>query len=114
MNWCYKNYINGIVPESTPEPTPQEPQPHYDTYTVMAGDTLSGIAGRFGTTYQELSEINGIANPNKIHVGQVIKLTSRAIGSCTYTVKLGDSLWSIVQAQLGDDNRFREIMCSMV
>ena len=43
-------------------------------YTVKAGDTLSGIAAKYGTTYQNLAKINGIANPNLIHVGQKIKV----------------------------------------
>lgn len=47
-----------------------------NTYTVKSGDTLSGIAAKFGTTYKKLAEINCIANPNLIHVGQVIKITS--------------------------------------
>lgn len=44
------------------------------TYTVQAGDTLSGIAASYGTTYQRLAEINGISDPNVIYIGQVIKI----------------------------------------
>ncbi|MBU5317605.1 LysM peptidoglycan-binding domain-containing protein [Clostridium bornimense] len=44
------------------------------TYTVKSGDTLSGIAAMYGTTYQHLANINGISNPNLIYVGQVIKI----------------------------------------
>ena len=44
------------------------------TYTVKAGDTLSGIASKYGTTYQELARKNGISNPNLIYPGQVIKI----------------------------------------
>lgn len=44
------------------------------TYVVKAGDTLSGIASQYGTTYQELAQKNGIANPNLIFVGQVIRI----------------------------------------
>ena len=46
------------------------------SYTVRAGDTLSGIAARFGKTVQELMRINGIQNANRIYVGQVIRLSS--------------------------------------
>lgn len=42
------------------------------TYTVQSGDTLSGIAAKFGTTYQALASANGIQNPNLIYPGQVI------------------------------------------
>ena len=43
-------------------------------YTVRSGDTLSGIAARYGTTYQHLAQVNGIANPNLIFVGQKIRV----------------------------------------
>lgn len=41
-------------------------------YTVKAGDTLSSIAQKYNTTYQELARKNNINNPNKIYVGQRI------------------------------------------
>ena len=44
------------------------------TYTVKSGDTLSAIAAKYGTTYQELAAKNGIADPNKIYPGQVLKI----------------------------------------
>lgn len=44
------------------------------TYTVKAGDTLSGIAAKYGISYHVLAQINGIANPNVIYAGQTIKL----------------------------------------
>ena len=43
-------------------------------YVVKRGDTLSGIASKYGTTYQRLAQINGIANPNKIYPGQKIRV----------------------------------------
>ena len=42
------------------------------TYTVQPGDTLSGIATQFGTTWQRLQQINGIGNPNLIYPGQAL------------------------------------------
>lgn len=44
------------------------------TYTVQSGDTLSGIAAKFGTTYQAIAAKNGIANPNLIYPGQVLHI----------------------------------------
>lgn len=57
-------------------------------YTVQKGDTLSGIAARYGTTYQKLAEYNGIANPNVIIVGQKIRIPGT--GSGTSEIKVGD------------------------
>lgn len=44
------------------------------TYTVRSGDTLSGIAAQYGTTYQQLAARNNIPDPNKIYPGQVLKI----------------------------------------
>lgn len=63
------------------------------TYTVKSGDTLSEIAMKYGTTYQELARINNIANPNVIYPGQVIKINGTA--EKIYTVKSGDTLSGI-------------------
>ncbi|MCH6255270.1 LysM peptidoglycan-binding domain-containing protein [Puniceicoccaceae bacterium K14] len=43
-------------------------------YTIKKGDSLSAIAKKNGTTLKKLSQLNGIKNPNKIKVGQVIKV----------------------------------------
>lgn len=45
-----------------------------NTYTVKSGDTLSGIAKKYGTTVAKLVELNGIKNANLIYKGQLIKL----------------------------------------
>lgn len=44
------------------------------TYTVRSGDTLSGIAAQYGTTYQQLAARNNIPDPNKIYPGQTLKI----------------------------------------
>lgn len=43
-------------------------------YTVKSGDTLSGIAAKYGTTYQKIAQMNGLTNPNKIYVGQKLRV----------------------------------------
>ena len=43
-------------------------------YIVRSGDTLSGIAARFGTTWQELARINNLQDPNRIYPGQVLRI----------------------------------------
>lgn len=86
-------------------------------YTVQSGDTLSGIANKYNTTYQELAKINGISNPNLISVGQVLKINGSVSTPVlvstpsykTYTVQSGDSLWGIASRQLGNGSRYGEI-----
>lgn len=83
------------------------------TYTVQSGDTLSGIANKFGTNYESLANLNNISNPNRIYVGQVLKLsansntassahqaTTNATPVGSYSVKAGDSL-SAIAARYG-------------
>jgi LysM repeat protein len=71
------------------------------TYTVKSGDTLSGIASKFGTTYQKIAADNGISDSNKIYPGQVLKIngtnssTTNQSTTTTYTVKSGDTLSGI-------------------
>lgn len=51
------------------------------SYTVEAGDTLSGIAVKlYGEShmYWDIAQHNGIGNPNKISVGQVLDLPKPA------------------------------------
>lgn len=57
------------IPGAGTSKTPSE-----KVYTVKSGDTLSKIAGMYGTTYQKLAEYNNISNPSLIRVGQKIKI----------------------------------------
>lgn len=70
------------------------------SYTVKAGDSVWGIAKRNGISMAQLIEANHIKN-NFIYPGQVLTLTTGATAPTstgkTYTVKAGDSLWSIAQ-----------------
>lgn len=43
-------------------------------YTVKSGDTLSAIAYKYRTTYKKIAQLNGISNPNKIYVGQKLRI----------------------------------------
>ncbi|WP_374663820.1 peptidoglycan DD-metalloendopeptidase family protein [Acinetobacter sp.] len=49
-----------------------------DFYTVRSGDTLSGISGRYGLSYISVAEMNDIAPPYRIYVGQSIRLKNSA------------------------------------
>lgn len=43
-------------------------------YTIESGDTLSGIAKKFGTSVEALANLNGIENPNLIIAGDTIRV----------------------------------------
>jgi LysM repeat protein len=61
-------------PTSPPSSTPASPSRAPATHTVKSGDTLSGIAGKYGTTWQVLAELNKISDPSRLRVGQLIRL----------------------------------------
>lgn len=63
-----------------------------ETYVVKAGDALSKIAAKHGTTTEELQKLNGIKNANKIYAGQKLKVPAKksAAKAEYHTVKSGD------------------------
>lgn len=76
-------------------------------YTVKSGDTLWNIARNYGTTVQNIAELNGIRNPNFIYIGQRLRIDvnysisassgSGALQGITYIVRRGDNLWRIAR-----------------
>lgn len=50
------------------------PQPTAEYYTVQSGDNLSAIAAQYGTSWQALSDLNGLSNPDLIYPGQVLRV----------------------------------------
>lgn len=67
------------------------------THTVQSGETLTGIALRYGVTVDELVQANGLANANQIYVGDqlVIPRTVDDSGAKVHTVQQGESLYMI-------------------
>ncbi len=57
-----------------PAPSAPSPTGSAGTYRVRPGDTLGGIAARFGTSVGALASLNGISNPNLIYAGQTLRL----------------------------------------
>lgn len=89
-------YITEATPVIQAE-TPQIDVPNEKTtnYTVKAGDTLSGICGRFGVNMNDVIRWNNISNPNLIRVGQVLTLVGAIAPTnnvVTLTVKANGGL----------------------
>ncbi len=79
--------VNTVKPNFTQPVT-------YQTYKVRSGDTISGIAKKFGlTNISTLISVNDIGNVRQLAAGQKLKIPS--IDGIIYTVKKGDSLSSI-------------------
>lgn len=79
-SWQELQRINGlananlIYPGQILKLSGGKPAPQKRTYVVKAGDNLSAIAARFGTSWQALAQKNGIQTPNLIFPGQVLKI----------------------------------------
>jgi lysozyme len=109
--------ISGTSTAAASAPAASTPAASATSYTVVRGDTLSGIAARFGTTTRNLMTLNSITNANRIRVGQVLIIsgTSTAAASApaastpaasatSYTVVRGDTL-SGIAARFGTTTR---------
>ena len=57
-------------PTAAPTLAPEVTNKFKATHVVVAGESLSRIAARYGTTTAELAEVNGLANPNQLLAGQ--------------------------------------------
>lgn len=69
-------------------------------YIVKKNDTLIKIAKKYNTDYKALAKYNNIIDPNKIFVGQIIKIPNNIgdnINPSTYIVKKGDTLINIAK-----------------
>lgn len=67
-----------------------------NTYIVKSGDTLYGIANKYNTTVDKLKKLNNLTS-NTLSIGQELKLPISSSENVVYTVKAGDTLYSIAR-----------------
>lgn len=75
-------------------PTKEIYEEKENVYVVKKGDTLYGIAQANNTTVDEIKKFNNLTS-NILSTGQLLKIPSALLPEATYTVKKGDSLYSI-------------------
>jgi LysM repeat protein len=67
-------------------------------YVVQFGDTLNIIGARYGVSWVQIAEANGIVNPNQIFAGQTLKIPVDSPGpqpEFTHVVEPGETLYLI-------------------
>lgn len=104
MNYMYRDLISEIKggpaqneqkteqnkqEEAKPVENVEKPVQNFTTYKIKPGDTLSGIAEKYNTTYQYLAQINNIADPNKINAGAVIKVPTTEVAAQGPGMRIG-------------------------
>jgi murein DD-endopeptidase MepM/ murein hydrolase activator NlpD len=85
------------VAMTLPAAPARQPLAESAEYVVRGGDTLTSIAQRYGVSLNSLMQVNGLANPDRIYVGQrlVIPAANPASGEVVHIVQAGDSLGAI-------------------
>lgn len=96
-----EDYVEGVVKAIADyggyNYLPPDVSSSQDTYMVQKGDTLSKIANQFNTTVEELKKLNNLTS-DLIQIGQILFIPVTSISPTeTYTVKKGDTLYSISQ-----------------
>lgn len=93
-------------PRAVPPPDPATHQAI--SYRIRRGDTLAGISRRYGVSMANLQDWNKLNNPGDIIAGSSLTIYiprprgaaggTAATDAIIYTVKPGDTLWSIARA----------------
>ncbi|MBK7893514.1 MAG: LysM peptidoglycan-binding domain-containing protein [Anaerolineaceae bacterium] len=89
------------LPGATTPPPPPEPTPSPQTettYIVQAGDNLFRIGLKFGISWVQIAEANGLVNPNLIAAGDELKIPVDTPGPApafSHVVKPGETLFLI-------------------
>jgi nucleoid-associated protein YgaU len=120
------NSANNSKTTATPTPSPTASKTTTATYTVTRGDSLAMIAQKYyqdASKWTVIASANNLANPSVIHVGNVLNIpnvtpqpavaaapqpsstsissTNTVKASAIYTVRSGDTLWSIAVKYYG-------------
>jgi predicted phage tail component-like protein len=74
----------------TPPAPKKVAQTSYSIYIVKSGDTLSEIAQKYKISTKTLQQLNGIKDPDRIYVGQKLKIPTKTTTKLVYPTHVGD------------------------
>ena len=78
------------------------------SYTVQKGDSLYSIARKYDTTIDRIKDLNNLTT-NLLSIGQVLLIPTDTNLETTYTVKKGDSLYSIAKKYNTTVDRLKQL-----
>ena len=78
------------------------------SYTVQKGDSLYSIARKYDTTIDRIKDLNNLTT-NLLSIGQVLLIPTDTNLETTYTVKKGDSLYSIAKKYNTPVDRLKQL-----
>lgn len=101
LNVAYRDFTDTVNTVSPPNTTSSSKNTSTTTYTVKKGDILSLIAKKHKTTVKALVSLNKIKDPDKINVGQKLKVpglvTKMSTTSKYHTVVKGDTVSALAR-----------------
>lgn len=98
INPDYLSNVSDIIPSkniTTTEIPEERKRAESFSYTVLGGDTLSGIGSKFKISTDAIKYVNGLSDSSVIKPGQVI--TIPPLSGLIHEVESGDSLASIAE-----------------
>lgn len=89
-----------VAPDDSVEDTPSHSQMTFVRYKMKRGDTIFSLARKYNTTQANILALNpNIKDVNNIPIGEIVTIPLPPENSYIYTVKPGDTVYSVAKAQ---------------
>ncbi|GAB5053220.1 LysM peptidoglycan-binding domain-containing protein [Pediococcus ethanolidurans] len=112
LSWANKSDVEILSVGKPVKTSAKKVTSSVKTYTVKSGDTVSGIAAKYGITTAKIKSLNKLANVNYIYVGERLKVsgsTTKSARKTYYTIKYGDTLSYIASKYSTTTSKLRSL-----